>query len=81
LNTISITSDNNKQIYVFAKIIPFNKGYYYDYQITDTGRYFIYVSYFNDEKINNSTRYGTKLETYLLRISAEEIKTTKRKQH
>jgi hypothetical protein len=81
LNTISITSDNNKKIYLFAKIIPFAEGYYYDYKITDAGRYFIYVSYFNDKNINNSTTDTAKLETYLLRISTEEINTIKNKKH
>ena len=81
LNTISITGDNNKKIYVFAKITPFNKGYYYDYKITDPGRYYIYVSYFNDKKINNSTMEGTNMETYLLRISTDKKIAIKNSKH
>jgi hypothetical protein len=81
LNTISITSDNNRKIYVFAKTVPFDKGYYYDYTITDAGRYFIYVSYFNDKKIVNSTMEGTNMETYLLRVAAEKIKPAKNSKH
>jgi hypothetical protein len=81
LNTISIVSDNNKKIYVFAKLIPFNEGYYYDYKITDAGRYFVYVSYFNDENIHNTTAKGTSIETYLLRIPAETEIMPKKTKH
>lgn len=75
MNTVSISTYGKEDITIFDSIVATDSGYYYDYKITEDGKYRIDVSLFFDRHKEDETYEGTPVQTYLMQV--EPRKKTK----